>query len=153
MGRTNSKILASAAKEYLADKSTREIKRITGTRKSHPRKRRRRKVLSASVTWQKWEIEFLGTDIDKKVAKQIGRSHRAVSHKREKLGIPPFHRQPSRRDWTEDEIALLGQYPDSEVARRLGRSFASVNKVRKRLKIPCVYTFDRWSAKEIAWLA
>src|SRR5579872_1050192 len=101
----NSKVLADAAKRYAAEKSERELKRLVASKRieGFSRRRRRRKILSASTAWQKWEIEFLGTDIDREVAKRIGRTHRAVAHKREKLGIPPFYDTGPRRKWTENE--------------------------------------------------
>lgn len=47
--------------------------------------------------WTPAQIEILGTDTDRKVARRIGKGVRAVASKRWLLGIPSFRRKPRKR--------------------------------------------------------
>jgi hypothetical protein len=46
--------------------------------------------------WLKEDAALLGTMSDGEVAAQVGRSRTAVTHKRRRLGIPPFRQQRSQ---------------------------------------------------------
>src|SRR5213593_1832649 len=81
-GKSSAKPLATAARQYAASKSTRELARVLGRQARKRVRGRTGRRLRASDRWQKWEVELLSTEPDSGVALQIGRSVRAVYHKR-----------------------------------------------------------------------
>mgnify|MGYP002621779215 CR=1 FL=1 len=84
--------------------------------------------------WTDAEIDLLGTDTDRAVAAQTGRTETAVRMKRRELGIAA-HARNDPRHWTKREIKLLGTMPDREVAQRLGCTRLTVIRKRKELEI------------------
>ncbi len=54
-------------------------------RRGVPYKRRKGRLLKASIKWQEWEIDLLGKLPDREVAKLTGRTRAAVEVKRQKL--------------------------------------------------------------------
>lgn len=83
--------------------------------------------------WTKREIKLLGTDTDAAIAKQIGRTHSAVTNKRLELDLPPAI--PHEREWTPSELKLLGTMSDLALAEQLGCRRLHVFRKRKSLKI------------------
>ena len=75
----------------------------------------------------------MGTDIDRKIARRLGRSLSAVTGKRTALGIPAAGRPDA---WRPEELALLGAALDAEIAASLGRTVNAVLLKRSRLGIP-----------------
>ena len=85
--------------------------------------------------WTARELKLLGRRSDNDLAQKLLRTAKAVSAKREKLGIPPFYAPNGRRNWSEAEDRLLGTAPDKEIALRLNRSTFSIEVRRSGLKI------------------
>ncbi len=65
--------------------------------------------------WTKAEDQLLlsHTLSNSELARQLGRTRKAVTHRRLAKGI--YHR-PANRRWTEDELRLVGKLPDYKVA-------------------------------------
>jgi len=81
------------------------------------------------------------------LARQLGRTKKAVRHRRLVKGI--LNRPASRR-WTEDELRLLGKLPDHKVAALTGRSLSAIQTRRITvLGLPCVSGRGRdWKPEE-----
>jgi hypothetical protein len=97
--------------------------------------------------WKQEEIELLGTIPDDEVAVLLGKTWRAVTQKRHKVGIP----NPAENHWTAREIRLLGKLPDEEVARRTGRTLNAIAQKRFALGIPTPAKWY-WTDKELRLL-
>lgn len=87
--------------------------------------------------WTPQEDALLGTMIDKKVARRLGRRPEAVAQRRRELGIPAFRARPARahRAWSAAEDALLGTMTDKDLAAQLGCSTAEVFNRRRKLNV------------------
>lgn len=85
--------------------------------------------------WTAAQTKLIGTMTDSALAKRLGRTRRAVSSKRDSLGIAAF--TPHRRQWTPAELKLLGTMPDSAVAKKLGCGRLHVTLTRLRLGVEC----------------
>jgi len=135
--------LGLVSREYLAQKSAKEIARLLQVRERIiPRQTKLERRLTASCFWQKWEIELLGKTPDKETARLTGRPVGGVMEKRKGLHIPVFNGQ---KDWAVWELKLLGKIPDTEVARRTGRTALAARSKRKNLHIVLVNgTQKRW---------
>jgi hypothetical protein len=81
------------------------------------------------------EIDLLGTDTDRAIAKRLRRNPGTVEQKRRKLGIPPFCERREIRPFTPNEIALLGTDTDKAVANLLGRNEKTIGFWRRKLGI------------------
>ena len=93
----------------------------------------------------------MGIKPDKEAAAILGRSVRAVIHRRGKLGLPPVRgpRQPRPNDWKPAEIALLGVINDKELAQRFGRKLNALRKYRRKHGIGQPNPLFRpWTARE-----
>jgi len=84
--------------------------------------------------WTDKEVALLGTDFDRVIADQIGRTRKAVETERRKRKIKP-HR-PHWIKWTRAAIRQLGKIPDSAVARQLKIARRTVITERKHREIP-----------------
>ena len=82
--------------------------------------------------WTRAEDKKLGTKSDAELAKEFGRSERAVGARRRVLRISLKQAVPP---WTKKEEKLLGTASDAEVARRLGRGERGVQLRRQSLGI------------------
>lgn len=91
--------------------------------------------------WTTAEINQLGTDFDRVVAKQLGRTTEAVRSARKYHGVSPFRLAKMR--WTKRQIAMLGKGTDADVARKLGVKPLTVTRKRLALKIPA-FGVTRW---------
>src|SRR5260370_1052605 len=69
--------------------------------------------------WTAKEEAKLGVLTDQELARQTGRSVRAVRTRRQRRHLA--QKNPLRRPWTPEEEKLLGTATDNEVARLLGR--------------------------------
>jgi hypothetical protein len=87
--------------------------------------------------WTPEEDALLGTDVDAKVASQIGVSVSTVFNRRTELNIEPFGAQcPKLKiQWTPEMDQLLGTDIDKTIAEQLGVSAPSVWNRRTELKI------------------
>ena len=130
MAQRASKTLREAARAFLDALPEEQARRVVGRRTVIPRRPKGRR-LTASNTWEKWEIALLGKAPDEEVARQIGRNEAAVAAKRRSLGIP----KKLPEYWTPDKIALLGAMSDSDVARQIGRNPVTVAAKRRSLGI------------------
>jgi hypothetical protein len=87
--------------------------------------------------WTPEEISLLGTDHDKVIAAQIGRTLSAVTAQRVKRKIAAFSGNPGGgRGWTDEELALLGNDYDEAIAARIGRTVGAVAQKREARKVP-----------------
>jgi len=128
--------LSRASRQFLAQKSEKDVRRLLRLRgRTVLRRKRPGRRLTASCFWQKWEIDLLGKHPDKETARRIGRSMSGVVEKRKRLHIPIFN---GLKDWQEWELKLLGNAPDVEVARRTGRTALAVSSKRRKLRIVLV---------------
>lgn len=88
--------------------------------------------LETSNRWTEEEIELLGTNIDKAIAEQIGRSAQAVWHKRKELGIDAYS---SRNKLSRRTAALvyidyhLHGYTHAEIADEIGVSRPTIGQL------------------------
>lgn len=83
--------------------------------------------------WATHELLDLGTDSDRRVAKRLGRTARAVERKRQLLRIPPHK---NHKPFTRQEDSFLTANIGCEtamLARALERSVASVRARMRRL--------------------
>ncbi len=80
--------------------------------------------------WTPEDDAKLGTDIDRNIAKRLGRSVRSIESRRRVLGVAPYI--PHDREWTADEIAMLGTTSDAALADHLGCSRLTVYRQRER---------------------
>ena len=87
--------------------------------------------------WSEKEEALLGTMTDIALAKKLGRTRRAVEHKRRKLGVAPC--VPHTKPLTNRQLAWLGIVPDHVAAKKLGLSRVHVARLRKRLKIKILW--------------
>lgn len=92
--------------------------------------------------WSRRDEVRLGTLPDRELARQIGRSAKAVTRRRTRLGIPAFQRT---RAWTSAEDGLLGTRPDSELAKQFGRPISTVKRRRQRLGVPAFRRLRPWT--------
>src|ERR1043166_8523427 len=144
--RSPAKPLAEVARRYAASKSARELARWLGHQARRAVRGRKGRRLAAPNRWQKFELDLLGTAPDRSVARQIGRSLRAVYHKRHSLGLAPV---PAIGPWTPEVVSLLGKPPDKEIARRVGLSYKAVHARRKALGVPYTAALVRpWTKEE-----
>jgi hypothetical protein len=90
----------------------------------------KRRPANSAQPWSEADLARLGTMLDKDLAKAIGRSHGAVTHKRLDLEIPAF--RPKVRTWTAKELKLLGKMSDASLAAELGVSRKHVIEMRQR---------------------
>jgi hypothetical protein len=81
------------------------------------------------------------------LARRLGRTKKAVRHRRLSLGI--FNR-PANRRWTAAELRLLGTLPDLKVAALTGRSLLAIRTRRITiLHLPCISAKGRgWTLQE-----
>src|SRR6266496_1009546 len=98
-----------------AEFSEREIQRLLRHAYRPPRQRKKWRSGGGRTAynrreWTLAEMESLGTLTDLKTARLFNRTLSSVSHKRRRLGIPPWTPQPPR--WTEEEHGMLGRLPD-----------------------------------------
>ncbi len=96
---------------------------------------------SAHSPWTTAEINQLGTDFDRVIAKRVGRTTEAVRSARKYHGVPPF--RLSKMRWTKRQIAMLGKATDADVARKLDVTPLTVTRKRLALKIPA-FGATRW---------
>lgn len=69
---------------------------------------------------------------EKVLARRLGRSVAAITHRRIKLGRSVFN--PVFRRWTEAELVLLGKLPDDVVAAKTVHPISSVKQKRYHLR-------------------
>jgi hypothetical protein len=79
-------LTAPIGSEFLQALHEAGVRRVLRPRTVMPQRPRGRRV-TASNAWQEWEIALLGTALDRKVARQIGRSYPSVAKKRKKWGF------------------------------------------------------------------
>src|SRR4051812_33355738 len=110
------------AKKTTAKFSEAELKRLL--RHSYRAPRQGKKWGAGRAYSRRWwtleEMELLGTMTDVETARRLGRTRSSVTHKRRRLGIPPWTPQPPH--WAADEQGLLGKLPDAETAKLTGRT-------------------------------
>lgn len=93
-------------------------------------------IMAQQEKWTPAERKLLGTKPDDVLARELGRSHFAVSAQRRQARIPRYLDNDQVRRWTRLEDRLLGSYPDKDAALRLGRTVAAVAERRRLLRIP-----------------
>ena len=76
------------------------------------------------------EDALLGTATYARIAVRIDGTPRAVSWRRDSLGIEPFVRR-----WTAVEDRLLGTAPDAEIATKLNRTVEAVRMKRQKNEV------------------
>lgn len=83
--------------------------------------------------WVPAEIARLGTDSDRAVAAELGRTEQAVKRVRQALGIGP-HRP--RVKWSARWAGRLGKWSDRRIAAAMGVAVSTVSRERARRRIP-----------------
>ena len=94
--------------------------------------------------WRPQEDARLGNLSDPALARQLGRSTKAVKARRQakRIRVTPV--------WRPADDQMLGTRPDRDVAQLLGRSVVSVAWRRRKLGIPCCYKHRPWHDYELA---
>src|SRR6266536_4106366 len=82
--------------------------------------------------WSPAEDALLGTMTDRKLARKLGRSVKAVKGRRQHKRIC-FLLKP----WRPEDEKVLGTRPDRQIATLLGRTLMNVAQRRRMLGIPC----------------
>jgi hypothetical protein len=101
--------------------------------------------------WTEAEDQLLSSSTltDSALARQLGRTRKAVTHRRKFKGI---HRRPTSRHWTEDELRLVGKLPDYKVAALTGRTLLAIRTRRITIMgLPCIRLRERgraWTPEE-----
>ena len=85
--------------------------------------------------WGDDQVEHLGTNCDRVIAKRLGRTAKAVETERRKRGISGH--EPHQYEWPSAEVKLLGKMADSKVAAKLGIARRTVMMERRRRGIKC----------------
>lgn len=98
-------------------------------------------MLRKKHSWDPEDLALLGKMSDYKIAEKIGLDRRAVTTKRESLGIPGFQRH---KKWRDDEIAFLGAISDCELAELLEVPEFVVRYARSTRGIPALRR-DVWA--------
>jgi DNA-binding CsgD family transcriptional regulator len=130
-GRYGAVVPNPALVELLHEKSI-EVRRRTGLSPTTIRVLRKKLGIERPRRWTPELVARLGSEPDRKIARELGIAETSVHKKRRRHGIPPFQ---AKRRWKPEELALVGTAPDAEIARKLGRTPEAVAHVRRMRRV------------------
>lgn len=102
-----------------------------------------------ATRWTDRELSLLGTNTDRFIAAQIGRTRAAVLMKRSGLEIAPFRLDCAKR-LSEQDIATLGSDFDGRLAAQAGVQRVTIRLARIRHGIAARPKDGQWSQ---GWLS
>ncbi len=133
-----------------AAKSDQELRALLGWSYTRIHTRRRQlaagKVRRAAPEWTVEEDRLLGTMPDRELARRLGRTVTAVTHRRSVKHVQIM------KPWRPGDLKVLGTRSDEEIALLLGGPISTVRTKRWSLGTPPKAKFRPWTAAEEAAL-